>query len=440
MNEQLPHTIDADTPVEIHGYKTDPLRRGYQVLWNYENIYWRALVGNDAWSLYEVLRSFCHEHSKTCYPSVNLLMAILGIKQRRVLTGWTTEVKGKLYQYPGLIEVLQTHGLTVAEVRGEGPQMRYTFHVNLTPGLLTQQQLVTLPEILQTKHIELLARCAQAQQALEAKKRPAKAQTQRNDKGKGGSDKLSHPYDKLSGGSDKLSHKHYPKNTTQETTTEPTQPDATPPHLTDVVVALKEFGVGGTIATKLVHTYPPEQIREKIDYLTFLQETNPTKVSNPRGWLRKAIEEDYGPPDRYKSRAQRRQEAEAKQAQQVQIDSAIDEQERAWSPQDWRTWVVQKHHVSEEQQHTTNQLLAFYQKKIKPSVFLAWLSNTMLIALDEREGRIAVPSDHAHAWLSQELTPPFDEALFQLLKRRVQVTFEVIAQTPRRFSPAGRRR
>ena len=33
-----------DAPVEIKEYKTDPLRRGYQILWNYESTYWRALV------------------------------------------------------------------------------------------------------------------------------------------------------------------------------------------------------------------------------------------------------------------------------------------------------------------------------------------------------------------------------------------------------------
>ena len=58
-----------DAPVEVVGYKTDPLRRGYQILWNYENTYWGALVGRDAWAFYLALRSFCHQGNNTCKPS-----------------------------------------------------------------------------------------------------------------------------------------------------------------------------------------------------------------------------------------------------------------------------------------------------------------------------------------------------------------------------------
>jgi len=70
-------------PVSIQGYVTDPKLVGYQLLTNYESTYWRALVGNDAWSLYEVLRSFCHEGRNTCNPSIRYLAAILGLKKKK---------------------------------------------------------------------------------------------------------------------------------------------------------------------------------------------------------------------------------------------------------------------------------------------------------------------------------------------------------------------
>jgi hypothetical protein len=91
-----------------------------------------------------------------------------------VLTGWAKTVGGKAYRYPGLIEILQEHKLVVAEVQGDGAQIHYLFHVNLTPGLLTDKQLVSLPALLQKKHAELVERCQQEQQALEAKRRPSK--------------------------------------------------------------------------------------------------------------------------------------------------------------------------------------------------------------------------------------------------------------------------
>jgi hypothetical protein len=154
---------NADTPVDIRGYITDPKMVGYQVLTNYESGYWRALVGNDAWGLYEVLRSFCHNNNRTCHPSIRLLVTTLGLKEKRVLTGWTKTLKGKVYHYPGLIEILQQAGLVIAEVQGKPPKTSYLFHVNLTPGLLTEAQIQQLPAILQKKHAELLARCQREQ-------------------------------------------------------------------------------------------------------------------------------------------------------------------------------------------------------------------------------------------------------------------------------------
>ena len=49
---------DPEAPIKVKGLITDPLRDGFQLLLNYESTYWRAFVSNDAWSLYEVLRSF----------------------------------------------------------------------------------------------------------------------------------------------------------------------------------------------------------------------------------------------------------------------------------------------------------------------------------------------------------------------------------------------
>ena len=62
----------------------------------------------------------------------------------------------------------------IAEVEGDGPKLRYTFHVNMTPGLLTDENLAKLPELLQKKHSKLLERCENELRKLEAKKRPRK--------------------------------------------------------------------------------------------------------------------------------------------------------------------------------------------------------------------------------------------------------------------------
>ena len=178
-------SLADSSAIAVRGYVTDAKRVGYQVLTNYESIYWRVLVGNDAWSLYEVLRSFCHNGNNTCTPSIQLLTTILGLEDKRALIGRSKTVKGKEYRYAGLVEVLQEHKLVVAEVQGEAPKTSYLFHVNLTPDLLTPAQLAQLPPMLQKKHAELLKRSAQAQRELEAKRKPSRFEnSNKNSSGK----------------------------------------------------------------------------------------------------------------------------------------------------------------------------------------------------------------------------------------------------------------
>jgi hypothetical protein len=73
--------------------------------------------------------------------------------------------------------------------------------------------------------------------------------------------------------------------------------------------------LGGKLAAKFVADYPADHIRQKIDYLDFTLTTQ--SVKNPGGWLRKAIEEDFGPPPGFLPQAERQQQAQAKhQAEQ----------------------------------------------------------------------------------------------------------------------------
>jgi hypothetical protein len=62
---------------------------------------------------------------------------------------------------------------------------------------------------------------------------------------------------------------------------------------------LTELGISESVAARLVQRYSRHRVLEKMAYLEFLRGIDPDKVQNPRGWLRRAIEENYGPPDGY---------------------------------------------------------------------------------------------------------------------------------------------
>ena len=311
----MPKKELPDTPVDIQGYITDPKFVGYQILTNYENTYWLRLVGRDAWVLYLVLRSFCHHGNGTCRPSIKLLMQILGVSDRRRLIGRVDTTPGKERALPGFIDALQEYDLVTAELVGEGPMQRYVFHVNLTPPLLTSEQVETLPQPMQKKHAQLLAKVTQEAIKLEQLKaappvnvkktiRPNPSPNGKNGSSAGGGGTVPPPPGTVPPPSGTVPPKQYPINNTHNTTTTRAREDhsnnnnsAPNTDKNNVVVALTGFGLAKKVARKLANDHNPEYIFEKIGYLQFLLDERPDQVKNPRGWLRSAIDEDYGAPD-----------------------------------------------------------------------------------------------------------------------------------------------
>ncbi len=87
--------------------------------------------------------------------------------------------------------------------------------------------------------------------------------------------------------------------------------------------ALIAVGIAPRVAQRLASRFSRERIEEKLACLDFLQDHQPDKVQNPRGWLRRAIEEDYAPPDGYLSAAEwerKKAEAAALAAAQAQAE------------------------------------------------------------------------------------------------------------------------
>lgn len=94
-----------------------------------------------------------------------------------------------------------------------------------------------------------------------------------------------------------------------------------------VVVALVEEGLSKNVAQQLAGSYEKAVIFEKIGYLHYLQSEKPSKIQNPRGWLRKAIEQDYGPPDGFISETARKRIAEQEKRREAATAAARREAE-----------------------------------------------------------------------------------------------------------------
>ena len=422
MIEQLPN---GETLVEIHGYVTDPKQVGYQILNNYENLYWATLVGPIAWRLYELLRGFCHGDNNTVETTISFLTAALGLDDKRALTGRVKRVKGKEYFYPGFIEILQTQQLIIAEEVWNGPAMSYRFHINRTPGLLTDEQVTHLPEVIRRNHVAFLRRHEEKIRLLEAKKRTSKItplQKGRPDAETGGEGN-SHGGEGIShGGGGKFPPKQQQLNNTENNNTRGENTAE------DVVAFFNEIGIEEKVSQRLIEHYSLERLRQKIEYLRYLQEHKQKEVTSPAGWLRKAIEEDYAPPAGYKPKPEREAEAAAREQRKRETDQAIEAQEQRDRPaQSWQDWIVQTQNISIDLMDLTILLRESLRKALPDTVYNTWSRQLMLLELSGNVARLAVPSPPARTALLDHRSV-LDLALSQLLKHPVTASLEVVKQ------------
>ena len=111
---------------------------------------------------------------------------------------------------------------------------------------------------------------------------------------------------------DKMAHPLSPQRDTQQTEEQQTEKQ-------QLLGRLQKAGIPLSTAEKLCQTYPSSHIQQKLDYLDFLQAKRPGKVRRPRGWLMKAISENYEAPEGYISPAER----EAARASQAQKEALL---------------------------------------------------------------------------------------------------------------------
>jgi len=94
-----------------------------------------------------------------------------------------------------------------------------------------------------------------------------------------------------------------------------------------LIAALVERGMTERVARKLIDRYSPEVVEEKIDILDFLiKMQSSTVLKNPAGWLRRAIEENYLPPAKYKTKAEREKAEQAEKQEKAKLKEEKDKE------------------------------------------------------------------------------------------------------------------
>ena len=173
------------------------------------------------------------------------------------------------------------------------------------------------------------------------------------------------------------------------------------------------FGIDKPTVDRLLKTNDHQLIAQKIDYVVFMEESQSARVKNPRGWLLKAIEQDYGPPAGYRPRAVR--EAHKAQVQKRQQDSVSAEALRRQSSE---TLLRQKQEETEallararETYQTTadevklwQQVLGQLQRQAGMPTYTL-LKQTQLLTTNDGIAVIGVANQLSVRWMRGRLGP-----------------------------------
>jgi hypothetical protein len=195
-------------------------------------------------------------------------------------------------------------------------------------------------------------------------------------------------------------------------------------HIDNVVAALTERGISKRIAARLAKEYPLELIAEKVELLDYLTEIgSPLIARNPAGYLRRAIEDDYAPPEGFQTRAER------------EVEQALGAQEEAKRAEilasrprvlDFDARMAARYAVSDELQDLWKRTREALALQMTAAAYRSNIhAHAALVALEGDVARIAVDNRYTEDWLSHRLNETIEETLGRALGRAVRAEFFV---------------
>ena len=198
--------------------------------------------------------------------------------------------------------------------------------------------------------------------------------------------------------STKIEHPRVQKLNTQETVKQETEKQQ---HV--VVAFLVSRGIGKQIAQALASNHDERYIRQKAAYLDFLLDVSPEKVRNPKGWLRRAIEEDYGAPDGFMSQEER----EAQRLEEERLERSLVEEKKKLAREEeadkrrkeeellnWSKTVRKQYKTPSELVGVWNNLTDRVEALEGQSFFTTYLKRSLLASAGNGEAVIVSPDDN----------------------------------------------
>ena len=200
---------------------------------------------------------------------------------------------------------------------------------------------------------------------------------------------------------------------------------------------LEKFGITRKVADQLTTAYPEAYILEKLDLVQWLVDTHsPLVGKNPAGYLRRAIEEDYSPPPKYRSPAQRQAEAqerdaavEAAQQERREAEAAY-AHEKALNQQKLRELypIEPIAGTALTTRDAWEQTLDRLHAQLSRLNFETWLANTALVHCTNGTALVVAPSRFQVEHLATRLQPLVARTLSEVVGTALTCAFVPAAE------------
>jgi plasmid replication initiation protein len=179
---------------------------------------------------------------------------------------------------------------------------------------------------------------------------------------------------------------------------------------------LLDHGFTETLARQLIERYGIETVQEKVAYLRWETEVRRKRLRSPRGWLRRAIEEDYSAPPGFDPRWW---ESNAAAPVQLLLDEAVADVEE--EDEGWQTAPLEAD--SDEEQVLWQAVSQEMEGQMTRATFQTLFAQTSLVKVQGEMAVIAVPNVQVQEWLENRLRTQLAEALERQTGRPMTLLF-----------------
>lgn len=212
------------------------------------------------------------------------------------------------------------------------------------------------------------------------------------------------------------------------------QPDPKPTPGADATVVdrLVSHGLSRARAEELVGAHPQDYLEAKIEFLEWKLSSvrqHGRPITDPPGWLVRAIKEDYQPPESFRPQRERQQKAAELERAFERIEERSEQLHRAIGSQRDQALarLREEHGTGEQEERIWAQAQEQLRSQTVPNTFRAWLAPLRLLSISEGLATLAAPNHVTKNWVEQRISNLVCEVLGGLIQEPVRLAFEVIS-------------